>query len=691
MVTPGALIKKAPRPRPSARASIALIAPLLAVSFMVPSSAFGAQAWLTSEVLAGKSWTSGANPQVAVDSRGDAFAVWSHRPEFNGDAVVEASMKPAATGSWQTPVRLSPAGSDSEWPVLAIDAEGDVTVAWESRDGGQSDIEATIRPTGSGAWTTPVQLTTGSGDSLGLPDLAVDPGGSTIAIWTRNNEVIEAASKPAESETWQVPVAVSGGGDLAGSPHVAMDANGDVFAVWQRYGSCDRIESATRHGSAGVWQPPVALSGSGGTECAYIPRVAADPQGDAVVTWQNDGVVEADLRPANSGVWAAPVALSAPGKQAAEPRVALDGSGEAIAVWQSVSGTENLIETTSRPQATGVWQAPVILSTSPVREPNIGEFAEVAVDVQGDAVAAWDHSNGSNYVVEATERPAATGVWQTPAALSAPGLNAYLPWVAVFPQGNAVAAWEVQSANVTVEATGYDGAGPMLDTLEIPTRAVAGKPVTFSVSPLDPWSSMGTTTWSFGDGASTSGTTVEHTYTGPGAYQVTLTSADALGNTSNSSTTITVESAPPLNGGPPAAAPPRISAARMTHKRFSVARRRTAISASRTHQGTAFLFTLSADANVRVAIAAPANGLRDGGTCTTPTARLKQKHAKRCTLNRTIATLTRAHESHGADRIAFSGRIGDRPLALGSYEATLTASTATGRSRPLTLGFTVVR
>jgi hypothetical protein len=146
------------------------------------------------------------------------------------------------------------------------------------------------------------------------------------------------------------------------------------------------------------------------TECAFNPRVAVDPQGDAIATWQNDkgtvdfGTVEADLRPANSSAWDVPVALSGPGIQAQEPRVALDALDEAIVVWSSMNGDENRIEATARPQTTGAWQAPVTLSGSPVREPNIGENAQVAIDVQGDDFAAWDQSNGSDYVVDAAGR-----------------------------------------------------------------------------------------------------------------------------------------------------------------------------------------------------------------------------------------------------------------------------------------------
>jgi hypothetical protein len=663
------------------------------------ASAQGAPTWLAPEVLAGKSWTSGSNPNLVADSRGDAFAAWAHRPEFNGDSVIETSIKPGGSSTWQAPVRLSSGGEDSEWPVLAVDAAGDVTAVWEGRNGTESDIEAAVRPAGSGTWTAPVQLATDTGKYGGPPELAVDPEGDAVAVWAHENgagsDVIEASSKPHGSETWQVPVPVSAGGDLAGSPHVAMDANGDAFVVWQRWGNCDRIESAIRAGASGAWQAPVALSGAEGTECASSPRVAVDPQGDAIATWQNDkgavdfGTVEADLRPANSSAWDAPVALSGPGVQAQEPRVALNALDEAIVVWSSVNGDENRIEATARPQTTGAWQAPVTLSSSPVREPNIGEFAQVAIDAQGDAFAAWDQSNGSDYVIDTAGRPAATGVWQTPEVLSPPSENAYVPSVAMFPQGDAVATWEVQAENATVEAAGYDGGGPIIAGLEVPSTGTVGQPVSFSASPLAVWSALGFTDWSFGDGAGASGTSVTHVYTTPGDYTVTLNSVDALDNLSSASATIAISPTPAISST--TKTPPALTDVSLANRRFRVGKRATAVSARETPLGTSFHFTLSAVAKVQITISRSTPGLRKGHSCRAPSSKLERANAKRCTRTLTVGALTRASEAKGADSIPFSGRIGHRALSLGAYTATLGATNAAGRSKPVTLRFTIVR
>ena len=158
----------------------------------------------------------------------------------------------------------------------------------------------------------------------------------------------------------------------------------------------------------------------------------------------------------------------------------------------------------------------------------------------------WRYSEGgADHTIEAASRPAG-GAWQAPVEISAADRGARDPHVALDPQGNAVAVWERENGgNWIVEAAGYDAAGPLLQSLSIPSTGVAGQPLEFSVSPLDVWSALGATGWSFGDGSSASGTSATHTYASAGNYPVILTSADALGNTTSANGTVTISAPPP--------------------------------------------------------------------------------------------------------------------------------------------------
>lgn len=104
-----------------------------------------------------------------------------------------------------------------------------------------------------------------------------------------------------------------------------------------------------------------------------------------------------------------------------------------------------------------------------------------------------------------------------------------------------MAVWEQTTLTTSfVQSAGYDAAGPQLRSLSVPAAGNARQPLSFSVSPLDVWSAFGGTSWGFGDGNSASGTSATHTFANVGSYQVTLTSADSLGNTTSTSATISI-------------------------------------------------------------------------------------------------------------------------------------------------------
>jgi plastocyanin len=129
----------------------------------------------------------------------------------------------------------------------------------------------------------------------------------------------------------------------------------------------------------------------------------------------------------------------------------------------------------------------------------------------------------------------------------------------------------------------------------------------------------------------------------------------------------------PGGGGPPGPGgdrkAPAVSRFALTRKRFRVApRTRRARSA-----GTAFTFSLSEPARVRIAIS-----------------RAVRRHGR--TRYLAAGALPRRSLKGGANRVSFSGRIGRRALAPGAYRATISATDGAGNtSSPRRLTFRIVR
>jgi hypothetical protein len=140
---------------------------------------------------------------------------------------------------------------------------------------------------------------------------------------------------------------------------------------------------------------------------------------------------------------------------------------------------------------------------------------------------------------------------------------------------------------------------------------------------------------------------------------------------------------------------PAISAARLTHNRFRVGARATAVTARRNKTrrapiGTTIRFTLSTAARLVITFTRPTPGRLRGNTCVAPTKRLIRSRAKRCTRQVFAGKLVRASEPQGPDAVSFSGRVGSRALRPGVYRASLQASNTDGASRPVMLRFSIL-
>ena len=125
--------------------------------------------------------------------------------------------------------------------------------------------------------------------------------------------------------------------------------------------------------------------------------------------------------------------------------------------------------------------------------------------------------------------------------------------------------------------------------------------------------------------------------------------------------------------------PPVLSRLRLSPRAFRSSGAVTAAaarSARRTGRGTKITFTLSERASVVVGILRRTTGRRVGASCRTPTAATRSR--ARCTRYVTAVTLRRAALPAGSNRIAFSGRIGTRRLAPGSYRVVARPTDAAG-------------
>lgn len=554
------------RPRALAAAVVisllALLAPVLV--FTAPAHA----TWLPAMAISETGEHVGSPPQVVLDAQGDATAVWS---EWDGeDTVVESAYRPAGEG-WQAPVDISeasgaavlvPGERDADYPRIAVDGDGDVTVVWERNTGAdETVIQAASRPAG-GSWQAPVDVSEPSiTASAEEPWVASDEHGDVTAVWEREG-VVQSALRPA-GEGWEASVDVSEPGVQALTPQAAVDAEGDATAVWMIQVEGRLLPRTAYRPADGDWGAPTDIADG---EEGGDPQIALDAHGDTLVVWTDNGGGGAALRGAYrpaGGEWQAPVAISAGGEEVQFPRLALDAQGDALVAWggdTNAAGGYERVKVAYRP-AGGGWEAATALSE------NGGNASPgaVAFDQQGNAVVIWQRQSGSEDSIQAAYRPAG-GAWEAPASLSESGTSSFDPAVvldaegeATAAQGDATAVWTTSSGGCgelpkgecahpvveTVEAAGYDAEGAPAKDLTAPATGVVGTPVALSASSNDVWSpELG-----FGDGTSVAAVSATHIYTRPGDYTITFSGTEVLGYRGTTRRTIEIEPAPGGSGG----------------------------------------------------------------------------------------------------------------------------------------------
>jgi hypothetical protein len=338
-------------------------------------------------------------------------------------------------------------------PRVAIDADGNATVAWYQPFGGQDYGQVWA------AWWR----ASGPPDAPALLDTQATPAevaaygaGHAVAVWTR----IESGGKSvwgswsALGAGWDAPERLSEAGANF-FPTIALDSTGSGFVVWVRDRPGVPIGVRAGRAAAGRWeqaqelQPVLSpLKGIGN------PHVAVGNNGTAVAVYfgLRDGqwrIFGNDYRP-DVG-WGAAQLISPQDDtvSAAQPRVGVDRLGNAVAVWSRIvpcspsCGPPGFYDVVGRRFDAGLgWQEVVIIAAGR----NEAQYPRVAVDPGGNALTIWNEdSNGSSagpvYEVWAARLTAGAGWGAAQRLQPQSAWSASWPLVALDAGGNATAVW----------------------------------------------------------------------------------------------------------------------------------------------------------------------------------------------------------------------------------------------------------
>lgn len=385
-----------------------------------------------------------ATPEIAVDARGNALAVWA---QHNGTAYSLYARHYRAGAGWGSVQPLESETSDAHSPQAAFDAFGNAMVVWNQSDGTQYNIMAR-RFRADGTWEGATLVENDAGDTYG-PQVALDGNGTAFVVWYQRpdaNSVYDIkASRHSAASGWDAPILLETLNGVAYRPMIAVSANGSAMATWEQHDGIRINVQAKRYVPGTGWG---AASGPLALGTASNPRVGMDAQGNATLIWEeSDGArwnVQAKRYLASSG-WVPTRSIDTDDTYSAYvPRLAVDPAGNATIVWlQANNGLGSIWARryTATQDADTEWTGLGSLTLLEDDDVNAAVEPEVAMDASGNAVAVWAQRDGTDFRVYARRYTVGQG-WSSARRIDETDSgNHRFPFVSMNAAGEAFATW----------------------------------------------------------------------------------------------------------------------------------------------------------------------------------------------------------------------------------------------------------
>ncbi len=363
------------------------------------------------------------SPQIAVDSNGNATAVWRQEGSIYANCYVPGR-------GWGTPEPIEANTGDADSPQIAVDGNGNAITVWRQAD----SIYANRYDVRIGSWGTaePIETNTGTAYS---PQIAADSNGNAIAVWRQNDGIY--ANRYNSVTGWGTATLIENNTGDADSPQIAMDSDGNAIAVWREEEGPPTSYSiySNRYNSVTGWGIATLIGDN--TRDADSPQISMDGSGNAIAVWRQVRNIYANHYDPVTG-WGTATPIEYNTEDAKAPQIALDSNGNAIAMWSQDDGTEYNIYANRYDAVTGSWDAPTLIET------NIGDAMspQIAIDGNGNAIAVWCQMyDGTSLCDIYANRYVAGKGWGTATLIENNIGYAQHPQIAMDNNGSAMAVW----------------------------------------------------------------------------------------------------------------------------------------------------------------------------------------------------------------------------------------------------------
>jgi hypothetical protein len=297
-------------------------------------------------------------PAVAMDADGDFVVTWSSQLQDGSGNGIYAQRYNAAGVAQGGEFRVNTTTANNQnSPAVAMDADGDFVVTWESvnQDGSFGGIYAQRYNAAGVAQGGEFRVNTRTVNDQRFPAVAMDADGDFVVTWTSNQQ--DGSGYGIYAQRYNAAGVAQGGefrvntttANSQVSPAVAMDADGDFVVTWYSLGQDQSGDNfgggiyAQRYNAAGVAQGGEFLVNTTTFFGQFFPAVAMDADGDFVVTWTSDqqdgsgyGIYAQRYNAAGVAQGGEFRVNTTTANSQQEPAVAMDADGDFVLTWTSI-------------------------------------------------------------------------------------------------------------------------------------------------------------------------------------------------------------------------------------------------------------------------------------------------------------------------------------------------------------------
>ena len=245
--------------------------------------------WGAAERIETDNAGSAFDAQVAVDPSGNAVAVW-YQDDGTRDNIWANRFTPTAGWGAAEPIETDNAGRASS-PQVALDSNGNAVAVWQQWDGTRFNIWAN-RFTPTAGWGAAEPIETDNAGDARFPQVALDANGNAVTVWTQSNGTRSNiwANRFTLAAGWGAAELIeTDNAGNASSPQVAVDPNGNAVTVWYQVDGTRTDIWANRFTPTAGWGAADRIETDNAGN-AVRAQVALDPNGNAVAVWeQSDG------------------------------------------------------------------------------------------------------------------------------------------------------------------------------------------------------------------------------------------------------------------------------------------------------------------------------------------------------------------------------------------------------------------